>query len=128
MSEPRIDDEQSIPRVGAFRRSIVGKGELLERVLGNQANGPGAGGEPGPFCGPQGEDANCPPSMMCGRAAILPSVSDFTIDHIGGIMGHQVMYATRGRRWQPSEPVLWPHQDARLSQLRGWRAVLWRLV
>ena len=42
---------------------------------------------------------------------MVPSVSDFTIGHIGGVMGHQVMYATRVLRWQPSEPVLWQQEE-----------------
>jgi hypothetical protein len=42
---------------------------------------------------------------------MVPSVSDFTIGHIGGIMGHQVMYAIRVQRWQPSEPVLWQQEE-----------------
>jgi len=60
------------------------------------------------------------------------SVSDFTIGHIGGIVGHQVMYATRVQRWKPSEPVLWPHQHAKLSQLAAgarfsgaWSKAIW---
>ena len=38
MSEPRIDDEQSISRAGAFRRAseIVSKGELIEKASTNE--------------------------------------------------------------------------------------------
>jgi hypothetical protein len=44
MSEPRIDDEQSISRVGAIQKGpIVSKGELIEKVLRNEADGPGRG-------------------------------------------------------------------------------------
>src|SRR5258705_6558371 len=39
MSEPKIDDEQSIFRVGAFRRAgeIVSKDELIEQTLTNES-------------------------------------------------------------------------------------------
>jgi hypothetical protein len=44
MSEPRIDDERPISRVGSIQKGpIVSKGELIEKVLRNAANGPGRG-------------------------------------------------------------------------------------
>jgi|KBSSwiStaDraftv2_1062776.scaffolds.fasta_scaffold116478_6 hypothetical protein len=38
MSEPMIDDEQSVSRVGAFRRAsgTVSKGKLIEKALTNE--------------------------------------------------------------------------------------------
>ena len=58
-----------------------------------------AGARAGTALRAAGGDANCAPSMTCGRATMVPSVSNFTIGHIGGIMGHQAMYATRVQCW-----------------------------
>jgi hypothetical protein len=39
MSEPKIDDEQSVSRAGAFRRAgkIVTNGEPIEKALANES-------------------------------------------------------------------------------------------